>query len=303
MDELASTLEFDRTATLHHTRTHAIRAVMTKDTASEPDCLSVPLHYALAHHFLEGAERAARQRDHDTLTWYRTRIIAPPQHWITPTPFGPTIIQSPDPHRLLRSPIADAPYHLLGPEDDGTSGRAVELGVSALDLADMFGFGHLLAQNAPIICLLIERDLTSPLNSWTITRLPGTVFLDHVGDPTILARDLIHEAGHNWLNDALNATSTVIDDEHTYHSPWKNTPRPTFGYLHSCWAFPLTMIFVARAVDTAAPAIRTVLTAYLNQHRDKLAATAKEFHDASSAVSDPDLRERLRTIHSMARKM
>ncbi|NKY31284.1 aKG-HExxH-type peptide beta-hydroxylase [Nocardia gamkensis] len=301
MDELAMVFRFDRIADLHRTRTRSIRSVLSG--APEQTSDGTALEYALAHHFLEGAELAARGGDRDTLAWYRTYITAPPPHWSVPTNLGPRITQSPEPATLRRSPIAETPYHLLGPDTESAPPSALALATSAFDVATEFGFGDLVAQHAPIVCLLIERSLEDALNSWTITRLPGTVFLDHVGEPTILARDLIHEAGHNWLNDALTATGITIDDEHSYHSPWKNTQRPTFGYLHSCWAFPLTMIFAARASAHAIEQVRTVLTAYLAQHRDKLATTTHDHNQALTAVTDPDLRERLRAVREMARKL
>lgn len=304
MDELTDTFRFDRTTDLHHARTDAIRTVLSGNTEPDTDeTRSNAMGYALAHHFLEGAELAARSGDRDTLTWYRTRVTDPPSHWFTPTVLGPAIVRSPDPKSLRRSPIADTPYYLLNPDDESPSLATVQLASDVYKIAAELGFGELLAAHAPIVCLLVERKLDEPLNSWAISRLPGTVFCDHVGDPTILARDLIHEAGHNWLNDALTATGVDLDDGNTWHSPWKNTPRPTFGFIHSCWAFPLTMLFAARAADHANQQVRKVLATYLAQHRHKLALTNLEHDRAAAAVTDKDLRQRLRVVHSLASQL
>ncbi|MFG1774620.1 aKG-HExxH-type peptide beta-hydroxylase [Nocardia salmonicida] len=304
MDELTDTFRFDRTTDLHRARVHAIHAVLSNSTKPKNrETHASAMDYALAHHFLEGAEVAARCGDGDTLKWYRNRVGNPPLHWFAPTVLGPAIVQSPNPTSLRRSPIADTPYHLLNPDNEPPSLATVQLASDAYEIAAELGFGGLLAAHAPIMCLLVERKLDEPLNSWAISRLPGTVFCDHVGDPTILARDLIHEAGHNWLNDALTATGVDLDDGNTWHSPWKNTPRPTFGFIHSCWAFPLTMLFAARAADHANRQVRRVLATYLVQHRQKLAVTNLDHDRAAAAVTDRDLRQRLRVIHSLASQL
>ncbi|MFI1742579.1 aKG-HExxH-type peptide beta-hydroxylase [Streptomyces sioyaensis] len=78
----------------------------------------------------------------------------------------------------------------------------------------------------PVVCLLEHRDLADTLFRWSITRLPGTVFTDYTNHPVVLARDLIHEAGHQWLNDALALAQAVLPDEVTFYSPWRATQRP-----------------------------------------------------------------------------
>ena len=299
VDPLTGIFRFPRTTDLYRTRTRSIRTVLSGHDAPERrETTTSAMDYALIHHCLEGAELAARSGDRDTLSWYRTHTTDFPPHWFTPTPIGPTIVQCPSPRTLRRSPIADTPYHLLGPNTEPAPSSATELVAKAFDVAAEHGFGDLIADHAPVVCLLIERKLGEPLNSWAITRLPGTVFLDHVGDPTILARDLIHEAAHNWLNAALTAAGIDLDDGQTWNSPWKNTHRPTFGFLHSCWAFPLTMLFAARAAGRAPE----VLINYLAQHRRKLATTAADHDHALAAVTDTDLRERLRTVHALAQR-
>ncbi|MBY8862382.1 hypothetical protein K7711_38330 [Nocardia sp. CA2R105] len=299
MDELTGIFRYQRTTDLHRARARSICTVLSGlDARDRSETATSAMDYALAHHFLEGVELAARSGDGDTLSWYRTHPTSIPPHWFTPTPIGPTIVQCPDPTTLLRSPLADTPYHLLGPSTEPASSRAAELVATAFDIAAEHGFGDLIANHSPIVCLLIERRLDEPLNSWAISRLPGTVFLDHVGDPTILARDLVHEAGHNWLNDALAAAGIGLDDGKTWNSPWKNTHRPTFGFLHSCWAFPLTMLFAARAIGR----VPEVLATYLAQHRQKLATTDADHDCALAAITDIELRERLRMVHALAQR-
>jgi len=105
MNQLTSALEFEPITAVHRTRTQAIHAIFTGTTEPVHESISSSLDYAIGHHFLEGAERAARQRDHDSFTWYRHHIAEPMQHWTTPTPLGPVITLTPRPSDLLSSPI------------------------------------------------------------------------------------------------------------------------------------------------------------------------------------------------------
>ncbi|MFB7415017.1 HEXXH motif-containing putative peptide modification protein [Streptomyces sp. NPDC056121] len=88
------------------------------------------------------------------------------------------------------------------------------------------GFGTLLTLHASVICLFNRRRLDETLHGWARTRLPRTVFTDYTAHPEVLARDLIHEAAHNWLNDALAAYDVSLPADATFFSPWRGTPRP-----------------------------------------------------------------------------
>jgi HEXXH motif-containing protein len=256
--------------------------------------------YALSHHVLEGAEAAARSRDSAAFDWYATHPDANALALSTPTTAGPRVILAPDLARLPRSAISETPYYVLGPDTAAAPRELQDLADTAFTTAAETGFTDLLAAHAVVVCLLRHKSLGDTLDSWTITRLPGTIFCDHIGDPVVLARDLIHEAGHNWLNDALTATGSKISEEAQFFSPWKKTMRPAFGFLHACWAFPLTMIYTARILDSTTGDRQRFLAAYRNQQRDLLAGTAEAHAQALTLVSDTDLRNRLHAIHQEA---
>ncbi|MFX0574720.1 aKG-HExxH-type peptide beta-hydroxylase [Nocardia nepalensis] len=300
MNELDAIFELPRITMLHRSRTDTIQRLVGAVGAGVSQDPHLEMNYALAHHCLEGAEQAARTGDQDRFAWYRAATIAPPAAWFESTSRGPKVIQDPNRAGMHASPIAETPYYLLGPETQAAPPGLVELTDQALRIAAEHGFGQLVDNHAPIVCLLETKSPDATLNSWTISRLPGTVFLDHTADPSILARDIIHEAGHNWLNDALAATGTTISDEVSFYSPWKKTQRPAFGLLHACWAFPLTMLFATRAAATAAEPSRQILAAYLAQQCDTL-ATVNEIHEqALHLVTDAELRERLGAIYAAA---
>ncbi|MGH8929911.1 MAG: aKG-HExxH-type peptide beta-hydroxylase [Egibacteraceae bacterium] len=261
------------------------------------------LEYAVAHHLLEGAETAARAYDQGTFAWYSNTSPAGLAPLRTPTAVGPRIILSPDLMNLSRSRISETPYFLINPETTSAAKELRQLAVNAFNAAVDAGFGALLAGHAAVVVFLRRKQLRDTLDSWTITRLPGTIFTDHVGEPAVLARDLVHEAGHNWLNDGLAACGVKIGNEMRFFSPWKQAIRPAFGFLHACWAFPLTMIYTARVLGELSGPVRAFLATYLAQQRDLLAATDGDHTRALALVPDEDLRRRLQQAHRTARAL
>ncbi|TDC59432.1 hypothetical protein E1258_18045, partial [Micromonospora sp. KC207] len=288
----------------HRDRTRRIRAALkpaVQPTASIPDPPgTAAADYCLAHHVLEGAEAAARARETAIFNWYGAHPDANATALLTPTAVGPRIVLAPDLDRMPRSAISETPYYVLGPDTTAAPPNLRELAAAAYAAGARNGFADLLASHAVVVCLLRHKQLGDTLDSWAITRLPGTIYCDHVDEPVVLARDLIHEAGHNWLNDALSATACEISDDARFYSPWKKTNRPAFGFLHACFAFPLTMIYTARVLPETNGDLHRFLAAYLDQQRRLLAATAAGHARALTLITAPDLRERLRLVHREA---
>ncbi|MEV5766103.1 HEXXH motif-containing putative peptide modification protein [Micromonospora sp. NPDC052213] len=300
MDAPAIPFSFAPIQAHHRDRTRRIRAVL-KPAASTPDSPKTDaVDYCLAHHVLEGAEAAARAGETATFGWYGAHPDANASALSTPTAVGPRIVLAPDLDRLPRSAISETPYYVLGPDTTAAPPDLRELAAAAYATGAQNGFADLLAGHAVVVCLLRHKQLGDTLDSWTITRLPGTVYCDHVDEPVVLARDLIHEAGHNWLNDALGATDCKISDQVTFYSPWKKTNRPAFGFLHACFAFPLTMIYTARVLPKTSGGLCRFLAAYLDRQRGLLATTATDHARALALITDRDLRERLHSIHREA---
>ncbi|MFI6063012.1 aKG-HExxH-type peptide beta-hydroxylase [Streptomyces sp. NPDC051286] len=248
---------------------------------------SSALDYAVAHHLLEGAEHAARVRDADHLAWCRHTTVRDLIHLSA----GPHIVLSPCPADLLRSEISETAYYLVGPDTSPAPPEAHGLVRAALASATEHGFGTLLAQHAPVICLLNRRQLDETLHSWALTRLPGTVFTDYTAHPEVLARDLIHEAAHNWLNDALTAHAVSLPADVTFFSPWRGTPRPIYGFLHACWAFSLTVLYARQARCSATGAMVPFLDAHLRQQESQFASVSKAPAEALSYVAAEVVRD------------
>jgi hypothetical protein len=283
-------------------RRHCInRITAVLGTPLSPDTRA----YALAHHLLEGAEQAARARNHGLLTWYRTTGHDQLGHLAE----GDYLILTANPENRLRSSLADTEYYLITPNSAPAPPGLRNLVRAALASATQYGFGSLLAEHAPIICLLDHRGLDDTLHSWTMSRLPGTVYTDYTDHPEILARDLVHEAAHNWLNDALALHAIKLPDDVTYYSPWRATHRPVYGFLHACWAFSLASLYSQQALATAPQPAASALDAFLKQQVRHFEAAHQHVDAAAACLPSIDVRARIREtalraqalLHGMAR--
>ncbi|MEV8128650.1 HEXXH motif-containing putative peptide modification protein [Streptomyces sp. NPDC085944] len=300
MNDIAAILDLDAIAVHRRERTAATLTLLDRGSVIPADDEALPLAYALAHHRLEGAENAARRRDTTTLDWYRNAAGPALARLAYSTRLGPRIVVAPDEDDMIRGPHSDTPYYVLGP---GTTGGVPSLVDDASGHIAVTGLDELVGAHAAVICLTGRRRPDQTLRSFAITRLPATVFTDHTGDAAVLGRDLVHEAAHNWLNDALAALHITIPDDETYFSPWRGTQRPAYGFLHACFAFPLTMIYAARARLHTTGAGNAVLADHERQQRPRLVAAQDDFIRAVKLISDPGLRERLDSVFQHARTL
>ena len=275
-------------------RTEQIAAVLgSRINTTNP--LGLPIADAVAHHLLEGAEQAAHNRDAALLSWYRRTVLRDLAYLVTTgTPDTAHLAVNPAPGDLLRSPLlSETAYYLVRPDTAAVEGDVRKSLAAALVSVHEHGFAPLLAQHAPVICLLSHRDPADTLFSWSITRLPGTVFTDYTDHPEILARDLIHEAGHHWLNEAFALTGTALPDDVTFFSPWRDADRPVFGFLHACWAFSLTVIHASRVLDQGDSPACDFLATYVQRQREMLKEVTNSLPKAFDHIKADWLRTRL----------
>ncbi|MFJ3824965.1 aKG-HExxH-type peptide beta-hydroxylase [Streptomyces nodosus] len=296
MHDIAAALDLDAIATHRRKRTAAALTLLHPDSVPLPDDEALPLDYALAHHRLEGAENAARRRDTTTLDWYRNAAGPALARLAHSSRLGPRIVIAPNEDEMIRGPHSDTPYYVLGPSTTGATEAMAALVDDAFGHIAPTGLEDLVRANAAVICLTGRRRPDQTLRSFAITRLPATVFNDHTGDAAVLGRDLVHEAAHNWLNDALTALFITIPDNETYFSPWRGTHRPAYGFLHACFAFPLTVIYAALTLPAVAGTGHAVLADHLRQQRVQMAAARDDFIRALELVADTGLRERLDSV-------
>jgi len=269
LPDLAAILDLAGMDNHAHWRTAAARTVL-REGPGKPSRSSLPLAYALTHQLLEGATAAARRRDAASLLWYRRHADDDFESLQITTEAGPYVVIAPAAHELVRFEVSETPIHLVDAHARPVNRKLRNLTRHAIGLAWTAGFGPLLQRHARAVCLVEARNIHGTLRSSSVTRLPGTVFTDYTASPVILARDLIHEAAHHWLNDALAVRRTSLPTT-LVHSPWRGTTRPLYGFLHACFAFSLTTLFAANVPTKSDAAGSLVMADHCEQQRALLA--------------------------------
>ncbi|MER8084220.1 aKG-HExxH-type peptide beta-hydroxylase [Streptomyces sp. NPDC087532] len=304
MSDIAAALHLDTILAHRRERTTAALTLLHPGHTPTPsNDEALPLAYALAHHRLEGAETAARGRDTTVLDWYRNTAERAFSRLIHPSRLGPRIVIAPQQDEMIHGLHSETPYYVLSADTTLASEPLTTLVDDAFAHITDAGLDGLVHEHAAVICLTGRRRPDQILRSFAITRLPATVFTDHTGDAAILGRDLVHEAAHNWLNDALATLQVTIPEDDTYFSPWRGTERPAFGFLHACFAFPLTLIYAARALPAASGPGHTVLADHARRQHTHLARAQDDFARALKLVTNDSLRERLETVFHRARSL
>jgi HEXXH motif-containing protein len=85
--------------------------------------------------------------------------------------------------------------------------------------------------------------------SFSLSNLPGTIFVGAARSPWPVAEALVHEAAHLRLNHAAEAAPLTIGGRDTVcYSPWRDDPRPVEGVVHGVYAFSLVLGFWLEAM-------------------------------------------------------
>lgn len=180
---------------------------------------------------------------------------------------------------------ADMPTRTISPQAirDGASEEGRRATHDAVDLLHRYGFGPLIDRGLGVVVLLHRREVGEATSSWATTVLPATIYTDWYPDPSLLAKDLVHETTHTWLNDALDARAVQLPTDEIYWSPWKQRNRPAYGMVHSIAAFSQVVQFLAAAVqDQPNSVVATYGAARLRQEGGRLL----EAHEAATAALD-----------------
>lgn len=114
------------------------------------------------------------------------------------------------------------------------------------------------------------------------------------------SRGLVHEAAHNWLNDALALHRNHLSEGALFPSPWKQTLRPAFGFLHACWTFSLVTLYTHAAVPRSDPPAAPFLRDFLPAQHHHLTAAAERLPEVT-ALLPSSLCGRVDEVMSLAR--
>jgi HEXXH motif-containing protein len=183
----------------------------------------------------------------------------------------------------------------------GASAEGTSAVTNAVAVLSRLGYGDVIAQGVGLVVLLNRRVLGEETSSWTTVAFPGTVYLDWYAQPEFLAKDLVHEATHAWLNDALEARAVSLPPEELYYSPWKGRLRSAYGMIHSIIAFSrVTNLLTRLYYDCSDPAVRTYCTVRVGQETERLKGARDAAYGALAVIDDAELTNLIRAEYEEA---
>lgn len=172
----------------------------------------------------------------------------------------------------------------------GASPQGTKVTAEAFSAIDRVGYGDVLDQALAVVVLLDRKDLGTEVSSWTTTALPSTIYLDWYPTGELLGKDLLHEATHAWLNDAIDARQVEFPPEELYYSPWKERHRPAYGMLHSVIAFSRVTNYLARLHGvTEDAAVREYCRIRVDQESARLRSVRDSTYATFSVTPDPEI--------------
>lgn len=263
--------------------------------------------FSLSLHLLEGTLNAARRGAVAEMQAYRNDVDELVSRFRVDTPIGERLVLQPKMNASDRYLDVDAsqmrhlldqpPCPILWRETKPASAGQREVLAAAFQLACDAGFGALLGGHAAVICLCpIGAGGQKGLQNWTVTLLPGTVYLTVESNPFFVARELVHEAGHNWLGGAFATMERLPDDNIMFYSPWKGVDRPAPAFLHTCWSFSLTVLYGRRVIDLCDPATRKLFVLYDDVQTRLLRSVKMDFLRVLELVEDEQVVEVIRDV-------
>jgi hypothetical protein len=250
--------------------------------------------YALVHHVLEGLRESAAHKDAETAKQVfaalveapRTDIVAASHHdAVTLTGVGSEM------------PLwAVSARSIVTATDDLTE----LLGIGTRT-ANRAGYGWLVDNALGVVIGLHRRGLAETASSWTVNRLPCTIYTDYYEDGEILGKELVHEAAHSWLNDCFTLTGEPDNTRAEFWSPWKQRNRTAFGMAHSAFAFSCAVNYLSWLLDhTATPAVAEFCERVLPGERARLREAAPGVEQVFTSIVDDSVREMLRAEFGQA---
>jgi HEXXH motif-containing protein len=273
----------------------ALRPGSNVPRAGEPK----PWERALLRHALFHATRAAEQGDEHRGREAIALVEALDGYW---PPAGST----PD------APVALVSAADCQPEDSAEYAATLYLAAAAtlraapalplsrlehaLGVVEAAGFAPLVGAAVGAIVLLRERDPAGVHDSYTVTPLPGTVFIDWSTSSVRTAESIVHEAAHSILNELLDATGSRLPDDRTWYSVWKATQRPAFGILHAGFAFAMVLRFLRACLDhdVGDPWEEAYCRERLRAEGENMQAMEKSLQEVIACVSDKHIAAFLR---------
>jgi hypothetical protein len=106
--------------------------------------------------------------------------------------------------------------------------------------------------------------------SFSSSLLPDVLFMSENAGSLELAEAVIHESGHNYLNQVMSTTDLLTGKEGTklFYSPWRKDPRPLTGLFHAIFVFTEVCTFYRLLLKKDVLSKHDVAKARFNMHKN-----------------------------------
>lgn len=169
----------------------------------------------------------------------------------------------------------------------------------ALRVLERTGTMSCVSDSVGVVAVLGLAKPGAPTATWATGRLPYVVHLHLMPRPELVARDLIHEATHTYLNDWLAARDVHLDPvKPLFWSPWKDSKRSLFGFTHSIMAFSVVTAFLASVMSDDGTDW-SWLCPFHDAEQQRLRSCAESVSSAVAMLPD-DLGRRLSDVYALA---
>src|ERR1041385_3760875 len=147
-----------------------------------------------------------------------------------------------------------------------------------------------------ILVDLIDAKFTS----YSSCELTGVIFISTNREPLLLEEDLIHELGHQILENVMELDPLVIIEERgqTFRLPWSGKEREIYGYLHAFFVYLMLYNYYGR-VKTRSIEEQSTASDRLAQIGDGLVRAIPELEHAN--LFTPRGRELFQNLRNEAR--
>ena len=118
---------------------------------------------------------------------------------------------------------------------------------SARDYLMRTDFNDFVTQAMGMLIELDPKNDEEHSESYTITALHASIFMDSHSMAVRNAETLVHEATHNWLNYLFDYYEEPLPKTPNWLSPWRGVERPVAGMVHALAAFSFVVLFLRAA--------------------------------------------------------
>ncbi len=164
------------------------------------------------------------------------------------------------------------------------------------------GFSELVDRSMGMLIELDRKSEGEHLESYTITALHASIFMDSHSMAIRNAETLVHEAAHNWLNYLFDYFDEPLPEKPRWLSPWRGVERPVAGMVHAFVAFSYVVLFLRAAAERLdLPADEAEYAALQARAQSaRLSALAGSLDDILSHIQTPMIAEVIETLFRAA---